>query len=215
MIDFHTHTFYSDGELVPSELVRRAEAIGYNAIAITDHVDTSNYDFVVERIVAVAKDINKVSDIKVIPGAEITHVPPPLIKDLADDIRRIGAKIIIVHGETITEPVANGTNLSAVQADIDILAHPGLVDEETCKVAKERDVYFEITSRKGHSLTNSHVASMAIKHGVKMVLNSDSHQSSDLLTKEFARKTLLGASISIDMVGEIFNNSKEIVNKLF
>ncbi len=42
MIDLHTHSFFSDGELIPSELIRRAEAIGYKAIAITDHVDSSN-----------------------------------------------------------------------------------------------------------------------------------------------------------------------------
>ena len=30
MIDLHTHTLFSDGELLPSELVRRAEAVlGY------------------------------------------------------------------------------------------------------------------------------------------------------------------------------------------
>ena len=42
MIDFHTHTFFSDGALVPSEHVRRVEQMGYEAIAITDHADSSN-----------------------------------------------------------------------------------------------------------------------------------------------------------------------------
>src|SRR5262249_3547188 len=35
--DFHTHTFLSDGELSPVELVRRALVNGYKAIALTDH----------------------------------------------------------------------------------------------------------------------------------------------------------------------------------
>ncbi len=40
MIDLHTHTTLSDGELLPAELVRRAEMSGYQAIALTDHVDS-------------------------------------------------------------------------------------------------------------------------------------------------------------------------------
>jgi len=215
MIDLHTHTFFSDGELIPSELVRRAENIGYQAIAITDHLDASNYDFVVPRIIKVANELNRHSKVKVIPGAEITHVPPAVIKELAAEIRRLGAKIIVVHGETIAEPVASGTNLAAVKADIDILAHPGLVDEETCKIAKENGIHFEITSRKGHSLTNGYVALMAFKNGVPLVIDSDTHSPADLLTKETATKILLGAGITDDKVKEIFLNSQKIVKSIF
>lgn len=40
MIDLHTHTFSSDGALIPSEHLHRFEMLGYEAIAITDHADT-------------------------------------------------------------------------------------------------------------------------------------------------------------------------------
>jgi histidinol phosphatase-like PHP family hydrolase len=46
MIDLHTHTIFSDGELIPSELVRRAEVKGYTAIGLTDHVDFTNIEHV-------------------------------------------------------------------------------------------------------------------------------------------------------------------------
>ena len=39
VIDFHTHTILSDGELIASELVRRACNIGYRAIGLADHAD--------------------------------------------------------------------------------------------------------------------------------------------------------------------------------
>ena len=42
MIDLHTHTFFSDGGLLPSELARRARIAGYQALAFTDHADVSN-----------------------------------------------------------------------------------------------------------------------------------------------------------------------------
>jgi predicted metal-dependent phosphoesterase TrpH len=37
LIDLHTHTTASDGDLSPAQLVRLAEALGLEAIAITDH----------------------------------------------------------------------------------------------------------------------------------------------------------------------------------
>ena len=103
MIDLHTHSFFSDGELVPSELIRRATAFGYKAIAITDHVDLSNIDLVIPRIVNAIKKIKPYISIDAIPGAEITHVPPQLIPDIVKEARHLGAKIVVVHGETIVE----------------------------------------------------------------------------------------------------------------
>ena len=49
--DLHTHTIFSDGELIPAELVRRASDLGHSAIAITDHVDMTNVEFVVSNVV--------------------------------------------------------------------------------------------------------------------------------------------------------------------
>ena len=37
IIDLHTHTTYSDGELTPYELISKAKSIGCSRIAITDH----------------------------------------------------------------------------------------------------------------------------------------------------------------------------------
>ncbi len=48
--DFHSHTLMSDGELLVSEHVRRAEKMGYAAIAITDHADITNIDYILESI---------------------------------------------------------------------------------------------------------------------------------------------------------------------
>ena len=76
MIDFHTHSIWSDGVLIPSELVRRATVLGYRAIGLTDHVDSSNIDLVVPRIAAVSADLNRLQDTLVIPGAEITMPRP-------------------------------------------------------------------------------------------------------------------------------------------
>jgi len=196
MIDLHTHTVFSDGVLIPSELVRRAEFIGLKGIGITDHGDFSNIDFIVPRLVAIAEKLNSVLSIKVVPGIEITHVPPSLIADAAKKARSLGAKVIIVHGETIVEPVAPGTNNAAIEADIDILAHPGLISEEEVLKAKENGIFLEISARKGHSLTNGHVAKLAGKTGAKLVINTDAHAPEDLIDEKMAKKIVCGASLT-------------------
>jgi putative hydrolase len=196
MIDLHTHSIFSDGVLIPAELVRRAEYAGLKAIGITDHGDTSNIDFIIPRIVAVARDLNGVVGPRVIPGIEITHVPPKLISEVVQQARRLGAEIIVVHGETIAEPVAPGTNAAALAADIDVLAHPGLITEEEAAVAKERGICLEISARKGHSLTNGHVARMARKAGAKLVINTDSHGPGDLINEAAARRIVCGAGLT-------------------
>ncbi|GAB6097656.1 histidinol phosphate phosphatase domain-containing protein [Desulfatiferula olefinivorans] len=195
MIDLHSHSFFSDGVLVPSELVRRAEHKGLRAIGITDHGDLSNIDFIIPRITAVAEQLNQVMAIRVIPGIELTHVPPSQIGLAAEKSRRLGAKIIIVHGETIVEPVAKGTNHAALEADVDILAHPGLIDEADVILARDKGILLEITARKGHSLTNGHVAALSVKHGAGLVINTDSHEPGDLIDSDFARKVILGAGL--------------------
>lgn len=196
MIDLHAHTFFSDGVLVPSELARRAESAGLTGIGITDHGDSSNIDFIVPRIVSVACDLNRLMTIRVIPGIELTHVPPMQIAECARRARNLGAKVIIVHGETIVEPVAPGTNRAAMDADVDILAHPGLISMEEVIMAKEKGILLEITARKGHSLTNGHVAKLAIEAGAKLVINTDTHEPSDLINRDQALKVIRGAGLT-------------------
>jgi putative hydrolase len=213
MIDLHTHSLFSDGVLLPAELVRRAEHRGYRVIAITDHVDQSNLDFVVPRISEIAKSLNRVMNIKVVPGVEITHVPPVYISELSIKARSLGAKIVIVHGETIVEPVASETNHYAVHADIDILAHPGLIVPDDVITAAQRGICLEISARKGHSLTNGHVAKLALKMGAKLVLDTDSHEPSDLITMEHALAVIRGAGLDADYAQIMFSNSDQIVQR--
>jgi histidinol phosphatase-like PHP family hydrolase len=211
MIDLHTHSIFSDGVLVPSELVRRAEAKGIQAIAITDHADESNFDFIIPRIVTVSEALNRVNRIKTVPGIELTHIPPDQIASLADRARSLGAKIIVVHGETIVEPVLPGTNRAAVGADVDILAHPGLISEEDVVMAAEKGILLEITARKGHSLTNGHVAKLAKKHGAPLVLNTDAHEPSDFITDEKAIRIILGTGLGEDDFGQMQKNAGRLL----
>jgi histidinol phosphatase-like PHP family hydrolase len=215
MIDFHTHTLFSDGELIPAELVRRAVVRGYEAIAITDHGDQSNIDFIVPRVVRVSRILALAHHIRVIPGIELTHVPPQHIAELALEARRLGAMIVIVHGETLVEPVMPGTNEAALQADIDILAHPGLISEDEVKLAKKKKVFLEITARKGHSLTNGHVVKMARKFKVPLVLNTDSHAPGDLVDCNLARAIIMGAGLDNKEAETVLDNARILADRIW
>ena len=213
MIDLHTHTIFSDGELIPAELTRRAAVTGYRAIAMTDHGDASNLDLIIPRIVRVADDLGRAWGLTVLPGIELTHVPPADIAQAAREARRLGAKIIVVHGETIVEPVAPGTNRAALEADIDILAHPGLITPEDVASAAARGILLEITTRKGHSLANGHVARLALAHGAKLTVNTDSHSPGDLTPLPMARKIAMGAGLTEEQFEQCLRNAEELVER--
>ncbi|MDI6781126.1 MAG: histidinol phosphate phosphatase domain-containing protein [bacterium] len=211
MIDLHTHSLLSDGILLPSELLQQAKDKGISALAITDHVDLSNIDWVIPRLVNVCQHLQG-QGVRLIPGAEITHVPPELIASLVKKARELGAMIVIVHGETIVEPVPSGTNLAALNSDIDILAHPGLLTQEEADLAKQRGIALEITARRGHCLTNGLVALMAQRTGARLILNTDAHTDTDLINLEKAEKIAYGAGIEDFKV--LIENSKQIIDSM-
>lgn len=214
MIDLHTHCLFSDGVLVPAEHLRRVEILGYEAIAITDHGDSSNIDFIIPRLVQVAKDLNKHSSTRLIPGIELTHIPPATFAEMTQKARDLGALIVVGHGETVMEPVSPGTNLAAIKAGVDILAHPGFITEEEAALAAQNNVMLEISGRKGHSLTNGHVAREAKKARALMAVNADAHGPGDFLTPEMAEIVARGAGLSLKEYGVIRQNMRTLVGKI-
>ena len=195
--DLHTHTVFSDGELIPAELVRRAMVLGHDVIAITDHVDMTNVEFVASNV---AKAVDLIEDyIRVIPGVEITHVPPSKIDRVAKLARKYGAEWIVVHGETVTEPVAPGTNrASAENPEIDVLAHPGFITVEEAQLARDNSVILEVTGRSGHNITNGHVVNVARQVGADMVIDSDTHAPENLMDEKAALTVALGAGMTAE-----------------
>ncbi|NYT04065.1 MAG: histidinol phosphate phosphatase domain-containing protein [Candidatus Methanofastidiosa archaeon] len=206
--DFHTHTIFSDGELIPTELVRRARALDHKAIALTDHADVSNIEFIVPNLVKVSEELNQYWDITVIPGVEITHVPPETIKKLALKAKKLGAKIVVVHGETPVEPVMQGTNRSAIESgEVDILAHPGIIEEKDAKLANKSDIFLEITARGGHNIGNGRVASL----GENFILNTDTHSPSNLITQDFAYRVALGSGLKEEAAIQVIKENPKIL----
>ena len=211
-IDLHMHSLFSDGELLPSELARRALKLNHEVIAITDHVDWSNVNSIT-AIQDAIDDINKNWDITVVLGAEVTHAPCESIDGIAKKAKKLGAEIVVVHGETLNEPVTPGTNKAAVESkNVDILAHPGLITLEEAEIACENDIYLEISARKGHCLGNGHVANIAKETGCKLLVNTDTHSPDDLITFDKSYQIALGAGLNHDEVMKaIIDNPRELL----
>ena len=216
MYDFHTHTFLSDGVLAPTELIRRAIHNGYRAMAVTDHVGPGNLEFVLKTLVKDCAAASRRWDILALPGVEITYAPVEDIDAMARDARALGAKVVNVHGETVVEPVEPGTNYAAVSsANVDVLAHPGLITLEEARMAAERGIFLEVSARKGHGFANGHVVRTAAAAGARIVLDSDAHEPDDLLTRDFALKVALGAGLDEDEANRLLESAPlELLKKV-
>jgi histidinol phosphatase-like PHP family hydrolase len=214
MIDLHTHTLNSDGELIPTELWRRAQVKGYRYLGITDHVDASNFEEVFARVKTAATSLNRNAPPYLIPGLEFTHLPLDQIEPLVKRARNLGVPLIVLHGETLAEPVIPGTNRAALMAEIDILTHPGLITREEAALAKERGIFLELSARKGHCLANGHVAQLAREVGAHLIVNTDAHAPGDLITREEAERVARGAGLSDAEVKDLFTHAEGLASRL-
>lgn len=214
--DFHTHTFFSDGELSPVELIRRAHVAGYRAIGVTDHVGLANMEELIREVTRDCVLAEKHWGIKTLPGVELTHVPAAAIGECARLAKSLGAKIVVVHGETPVEPVEPGTNRAALMSsDVDILAHPGFITTEDAQIAVVNDIFLEITARGGHSLTNGHVAKVGLAVGAKLLVNSDAHTPDNIMGNGFAAKVAQGAGIPLEALEAVLlNHPMELLKRL-
>ena len=194
-IDFHSHSFLTDGQTSPTEMWNEAEALEHRALALTDHVSLEDPRPLLERLRQEARAWDGERFVPVV-GVELTKVPPRRIADAARAARAAGAEIVIVHGETIVEHVPAGTNHAAIDSgQVDILAHPGLLDPRDAELARANSVVLEISGRRGHALCNGRVVRLALEAGAELVVDSDAHAVSELIPLETARRIALGAGV--------------------
>ncbi|MBU0972025.1 MAG: PHP domain-containing protein, partial [Proteobacteria bacterium] len=80
--------------------------------------------------------------------------------------------------------------------------------------AADKGILLEISGRKGHSLTNGHVAKVAAAAGAMLAVNADAHGPGDFLTGEMAEKVALGAGVSRDGYRKIRDNMTALLQRL-
>ena len=98
---------------------------------------------------------------------------------------------------------------------VDILAHPGLLTMEEAELAAKNGVFLEISARKGHCLTNGHISNLARLTGAKLLLNSDAHDDSELLTSPFTSDIARGAGLDETEINNVLvNNPLALLDRL-
>jgi histidinol phosphatase-like PHP family hydrolase len=165
------------------------------------------------------KKQGKTLSVQVLPGVELSYLRPDLIKDYAKQARKLGAKIVIVHGQSPVEPVIPGTNIESVKLKglVDILAHPGnSLTEEEGKLAKENGIFLELSTRRGHKEGNKHVVQIAKKTGAKLLVDTDAHSETDMITQEQAYQVALDAGLNEEeAVKVVRDNPQELLARSF
>lgn len=206
MIDLHSHTRLSDGALSPEAMVAAAERRGYEVYAITDHAagSDSTYWDMASAVRDVVERLRGRTSVRLLAGVELTDFQPERIAEAALEVRRHGAQVVVVHGECVSLNILPGTNAAAVRAEgVDILGHPGLLEEEDAREAARRGIYLEISARQGHNWANGHVYAMARRTGAPIVVDSDGHDEEGLLSVSKVTALLRGAGASHASAGQV------------
>ena len=203
LVDFHSHSSLSDGTLSIDEMVAAADRRGYDAYAVTDHVTGHDARYS-DTVVAVRDAIERLrlhTPVRLFAGVELTDFAPSEIPMAAEMVRRYGAEVVVVHGECVSMTVLPGTNSAAVRSPgVDILAHPGLISEEDAREAARHAIFLELSARQGHNWANGHVHTMARKTGAALIVDSDSHDESGLLSVTKVEAIVRGAGGSLLML---------------
>lgn len=223
MIDFHLEI----NEQMPiSSAVVYAKSLGLRAIALMiaaeyipstgetadsafakDHSKTSPFPAQLLEQQETVHTLSIYYDMQVFFGVLLRHIPPALLEETIQFYRGLGISLIGVYGESISDIVEKGTNFSAIMGKADILYNPGLIDEKCVELAKENNVFLEISTHSKHAYANAHIAKLAQKHGAKLVLGSCARTLHEIHSPAMQELILKGACIES-------HNSYELLQKL-
>jgi DNA polymerase (family 10) len=197
--DVHMHTVETDGRNTIEEMAEAAMAHGYKYMAITDH--SKNLAFAnglddkraVEHIKRIRAANDKINGIKIFAGIEVDILADGAL-DLSDSVlEQMDLVIASVHSH-FNQSSAEMTDrlLKAVEnPNTSIIGHPTgrlllrrdayqFDLDSVLKAAAQRKVAMELNSYPDRlDLCDRHLR-LAKQHGVKIVINTDSHHTSHL-----------------------------------
>ena len=197
--DVHMHTIETDGRNTIEEMAEAAKARGYKYMAITDH--SKNLAFAnglddkraVEHIQRIREAAKKIDGITIFAGVEVDILAEGDL-DLSDDVlAQMDVVIASVHSVFNMEAAKMTERLiKAIEnPNVSLIGHP------TGRIQLRRDSYpFDmhavLTAAAKHKVAmelnaypdrldlNDNNLRQAKQHGVKIVINTDSHHTSHM-----------------------------------
>ncbi|MFZ0735320.1 MAG: DNA polymerase/3'-5' exonuclease PolX [Candidatus Sulfotelmatobacter sp.] len=197
--DVHMHTIETDGRNTIEEMAEAAKERGYKYMAITDH--SKNLAFAnglddkraVEHIARIREANRKIDGIKIFAGIEVDILPDGDL-DLSDDVlAQMDVVIASVHS------VFNQESAKMTERLIKAIENPNtsIIGHPTGRIQLRRDSYpfdthavlaaaakhkvaMELNSYPDRLDLNDANLRQAKQHGVKIVINTDSHHISHM-----------------------------------
>lgn len=192
--DLHCHTNATDGKASLEDMVKAAEELGYEYLAITDHTQhlamTRGQDkkAVLAQIRAIDKLNAKLKKIVVLKSAEVDilengelDLPDDVLKELDLTVCSIHSRFNLPQGKQ-TERIIRAMD----NPYFNILGHPtgrlinerqpyALVIERIMSAAKERGCVLELNAQPARLDLNDTYCKMAKDMGVKIAISTDAH----------------------------------------
>ncbi len=202
--DLHMHTVYSDGKHTIEEMARAAKEMGYEYISITDHSKrlTVAKGLDEKRVLQQFEEIDRINEeidgITILKGMEVDILEDGSL-DMSDEIlAQMDVVLGAVHYKfNLPKEKQTARVLRAMDNKyLNIIAHPtgrminmrepiALDMVKILEHAKECGVVMEINSQPDRLDLNDIHAKMAKELGVKMAINTDSHNIFSLYYIEY------------------------------
>jgi len=206
--DLHCHTTSSDGQSSLEEMVKTAMGMGYEYVGISDHTkflgvtngqDEKKLLGQLDKIQKLNEKIAKTdSRFKVLSGCEVDIMPDGNLAIKDDVLAKMDYVIASVHS-SMKMPKKEMTEriVKALQnPNVDIFGHPtGRLINKRDEYQMDFDKIFEVAKKTGTILEinaspyrldlNGFNIRRAKAHGIKMVIDTDSHQVSQLDLMEY------------------------------
>ncbi len=197
--DVHMHTVETDGRNTIEQMAAAAEEYGYKYIAITDH--SKNLAFAngldderaVEHIQRIRAVNDMLGELTILAGIEVDILADGTL-DLSDSVlEQMDIVIASVHSH-FNQSASEMTDrlLKAVEnPNTSLIGHPtgrmllrrdayAFDIDAVLKAAARKKVAMELNSYPDRLDLNDRHLRLAKKHGVKIVINTDSHHTSHL-----------------------------------
>jgi DNA polymerase (family 10) len=197
--DVHMHTVETDGRNTIEQMAAAAEEYGYKYIAITDH--SKNLAFAngldderaVEHIQRIRAVNDMVGELTILAGIEVDILADGTL-DLSDSVlEQMDIVIASVHSHFNQSPSEMTDRLlKAVEnPNTSLIGHPtgrmllrrdayAFDIEAVLKATARKKVAMELNSYPDRLDLNDRHLRLAKEHGVKIVINTDSHHTSHL-----------------------------------